>query len=117
MYHHMPQTPSNEAVLVDMITGNALLEFDPFELNVDHDGLADAFDDMLVQAVMAAQTYAEMYSDATVVLVWSGGDKAVRALCPVCDDVFCVGDGAPIILQNVSVVCCGDRECMEVDDE
>lgn len=111
---HNTNTPTREMVIIDAITGTAMLEFDPFYVAVS-DGLADAFDDTVVTACRAAGTYAEMYPAAEVTLVWSDDDKPVRAVCPICDDLFSVGDGLPIILDGESIMCCGDRECAEMN--
>lgn len=77
------------------------LDFDPVMLSVESGWLADAFSPVvigLVDSVITADTYVCAPAVQTTLeynVVWSDSGETVKAVCPVCDRVFPIAEGAP----------------------
>lgn len=95
---HTAPLPKREAkvqispVGVAPVAWRDVLDIDPIHLPVEGDGIADGYDGRLLDLVDHLHDHME---DNTWRLVWSDDLTAVRSVCPVCDDVFVVGDGVP----------------------
>lgn len=91
------------------------LDFDPIMIPVESDGLTDAFDRnvyALTGAILEIEAgFSERRTDQMTEynLVWSDSGATVKALCPVCDDVFPVAEGAPgdELNEGYDAVFCG----------
>lgn len=88
----LPNTPSREAIILNLSTDRPSLDFDPIMLDVDLAGMADAFSEALMGAVDAVDM-AAADNHVDYALVWSDAPaQAVRFLCPNCDDVAIAHD-------------------------
>jgi hypothetical protein len=95
-----------EAIVING-RGNPVLDLDPVMLQVDADGLADAYDSALVGILSTLESFD---ASGTCALVWSTDHKrAVRFLCPACDDVQVAHDAVveldPEAVPMESVAC------------
>jgi hypothetical protein len=91
---------TREAIVINTLADNQpVLDFDPIELEIDVDkDIANAFADEVMR-IWETVTEAEMelpISPLTVTysIVWSDTRTRVQFLCPVCDDVCDLDDGA-----------------------
>jgi hypothetical protein len=91
------------------------LDFDPIMLPVELDGLTDAFSPVvisLMDAIIDADSaFSEHRTEAMFEysVVWSESGHTVKAVCPVCDDVFPLAEGAPgdELNEGYDAVFCG----------
>lgn len=99
------------------------LDFDPINIPVEDsdpkDGIplvTDAFDATvigLLDAMIAADTLPMNDPQSRVPfdynIVWSGSGRSVKAVCPVCDDVFILSEGClpDTDLPDLDAVSCG----------
>lgn len=103
------------------------LDFDPIMIPVESDGLTDAFDAnvyALTGVILDIEAgFSEHRTDQMTEynLVWSASGATVKALCPVCDDVFPVAEGAPgdELNEGYDAVWCGcdPTELTDIDPE
>lgn len=89
------------------------LSFDPITLPVEIRDLdtTDVFDEglmRLVDAIVEIDTHPRVTLE--YLLVWSATGRAVKGVCPACDDVFTVSKGVTHIFGYNAAVQCG---CMD----
>lgn len=85
------------------------LDFDPIMIPVESELTTDVFNSTVI-AISDAMISAEIDNGLTDYrLVWSDTEIDVKGLCPVCDDVFPVGEGAPgdELNEGYDAVFCG----------
>ena len=90
------------------------VDFDPIMLPVESPEITDVFDSRLIalmDAMIEAETSAVGPKSTGPVygLVWSETSNAVKGVCPVCDDLFPVSDGAPgdELNEGYNAITCG----------
>lgn len=92
------------------------LDFDPVMIPVESLDTTDVFNSNvigLVNAVMEAEINANDFSGAMpnyeYQVVWSATNHPVKGVCPVCDDVFPITEGAPgdELNEGYDAVFCG----------
>src|SRR5262245_14203034 len=129
---HNTNTPTAEAkVMVRTLPDGEwrdALDFDPVEIPVEAfpaatgPYLTDVFNSTvygLVDALMEAECGVGTEPSLEYNLVWSDNGYSVKGTCPVCDDVFCVAEGAPgdELNEGYDAVFCGcDPADTEIDD-
>lgn len=115
-------TPHREAIVEVSRDGAeyvASMDVDPISLPVDSSGMADVFDPQLLGLMDNLCAWESFDTRATYRLVWSDDQRAVRGVCPRCDDVFPVSEGFPgdELNEGVNAVCCGcDPDEVAADD-
>lgn len=96
------------------------LDFDPMMIPMEADGLTDAFNSS-VYALSGALIDMDGAATLEYNLVWSDSGATVKAVCPVCDDVFPVAEGAPgdELNEGYDAVWCGcdATELTDIDPE
>ena len=107
------------------------LEFDPIMLPVEDyaGGIAPVTTDVFNADVMkisdaiveADAGFSEHKTSAMLEydLVWSETNRSVKGVCPVCDDVFCIAEGAPgdELNEGYDAVFCGCDPADQRNDE
>lgn len=88
---------TREAIVINTGNGdNPFLDMDPVAIETDVDrSIANAFADdvmRLWEAIVAIEL--ETPDNVTLVGVWSDTREPIRFLCPVCDDLCILDDGA-----------------------
>lgn len=87
------------------------LDFDPVEIPVESTDTTDVFNEhviKLIDAILEADVeHPTQVLDYNV--VWSETGHTVKGLCPVCDDVFPIAEGAPgdELNEGYDAVFCG----------
>lgn len=90
------------------------LDFDPIDIPVEDRGedgtplTTDVFNSSVI-AVVDALLEVDADVNREYRLVWSDREHPVKGTCPVCDDVFPVGEGAPgdELNEGYDAVWCG----------
>jgi len=109
-------TAEAKVVVCDFGTDNwrDALDFDPVMIPVESLDTTDVFDSNVI-GLMNGLIEAEIEGSGPsgkgpmYGLVWSATGHPVKGVCPVCDDVFPVSDGAPgdELNEGYDAVCCG----------
>lgn len=90
------------------------VSFDPIMLPVEGPEITDVFDSSLIallRAVIETETSSVGLNGTGPIygLVWSATGNAVKGVCPVCDDLFPVSEGAPgdELNEGYDAITCG----------
>lgn len=90
-------TTTREAIVIQTSTRQPVIDLDPAQLEVTVDGFAVA-EDNTVMDLWDATVELEVNTDPTslspMTIVWSDDMSPVRFICPECDDVCNLDDGA-----------------------